>query len=155
MRISKNGLDFIKHYEGFRSKAYRDVGGVWTCGYGHTRNVNQETRCDEHLGERWLLEDVWFVEEGVNDLCKVPLTQAQFDALVSFSYNVGLDIDSDLKAEGLGDSTLLKRLNSKNYSAAALEFLKWNKVKGKEIGGLTRRRKAESLMFEKGVYEHA
>lgn len=155
MRISKDGLKFIKHYEGFRNKAYRDVGGVWTCGYGHTRNVNQRTSCDEQLGERWLLEDIWFVEEGVNDLCKIPLTQAQFDALVSFSFNVGLDIDADVKAEGLGDSTLLRKLNSKDYAGAALEFLKWNKVKGKEVAGLTKRRKAESLMFNKGEYEYA
>ena len=86
-------------------------------------------------------------EADVISLVKVPLTQNQFDALVSFAFNVGSDIDADTIAEGLGDSTLLKKLNRKDYLGAANEFLKWNKCKGVVSKGLTNRRTRERELF--------
>ena len=85
---------------------------------------------------------------GVNSLIKVPATQGQFDALVSFAYNVGLDIDEDTLAEGLGDSTLLRKFNAKDYAGCAAEFPKWNKAGGVVLNGLTKRRAGERAMFE-------
>jgi lysozyme len=101
----------------------------------------------QELADKFFLDDIWNFEEEVNYLLRVPVTQNQFDALVSFAYNVGSDIDTDTLAEGLGDSTLLKYLNAGNLGAAADEFPKWNKAKGKILPGLTRRRKAERELF--------
>jgi lysozyme len=86
-------------------------------------------------------------EQAVNSLVKVKLTQNQFDALISFVYNVGADIDADNIAEGLGDSTLLKKLNAGDYKGAADQFLKWDKANGKVMKGLTIRRQAERALF--------
>lgn len=147
MFLSKRGFDFIRQWEGLRLKAYKDGGGVWTVGYGHTKGVYPGQVITQDIANTLLIEDVWYFEQGVNDLVKVHLTQNQFDALVSFSFNVGLDIDEDTKAEGLGDSTLLRKLNSKDYVGAADEFLKWNKDNGKVVAGLTNRRKAERELF--------
>jgi lysozyme len=79
-------------------------------------------------------------EAGVKRLVKVPLAQGQFDALVSFSFNVGLG--------ALGSSTLLRKLNAGDYRGAAAEFPRWNKAGGKVYEGLTRRRAAERSLFE-------
>lgn len=80
-------------------------------------------------------------------LVKVPLTQGQFDALVSFAYNVGLDDNQNGKAEGLGESTLLRKLNAKDYAGAVEQFLRWNKNDGAVMHGLTKRRTAEQSRF--------
>ena len=77
-----------------------------------------------------------------------PTTQGQFDALVSFAYNVGLDIDADTLAEGLGDSTLLKLHKQGRWVEAAEQFFRWNKQKGKVLRGLTIRRAEESAMYQ-------
>jgi len=86
-------------------------------------------------------------ERDVNSLVTVPLTQGQFDALVSFAYNCGSDIDEDKRTEGLGDSTLLRLLNEGKPELAVLEFPKWNKDNGKIVAGLTRRRLMEAALF--------
>jgi lysozyme len=86
-------------------------------------------------------------ERDVNSVVKVPLTQGQFDALVDFAYNVGTDIDADNITEGLGDSTLLKKLNAGDYDGAAKEFGKWVYSKGVRMAGLVKRRKAEVALF--------
>jgi lysozyme len=150
--LSKAGFDFIKGWEGCRLKSYKDGGGVWTIGYGHTKGAREGQVISQLLADDLLIEDVYYFEVGVNDLVKVPLTQAQFDALLSFSFNVGLDQDPDDIAEGLGDSTLLRKLNKGDYENAGLEFLRWDKDNGKVVKGLTRRRKAESNLFLHGVY---
>ena len=151
MKLSQNGLDLIKHFEGFKSKAYLCPAGVWTIGYGTTRvngkPVQAGITCTEEQASLWLALDVEQFERDVTKLVTSPLTQSQFDALVSFAYNVGSDIDSDTIAEGLGDSTLLKLVNRKEYEKAAAEFLKWNKAGGKVLKGLTTRRRAEHLLF--------
>ena len=144
MKISKNGLAIIKEFEGLRLKAYDDGVGVWTIGYGTTRypsatKVKRGDNITEEQAEAYLLHDVSRFENAVNRLVKVPLTQNQFDALVSFTYNLG---------EGsFGASTLLRKLNARDYSGAATEFLRWNKAGGKVMAGLTRRRKAEHDLF--------
>jgi lysozyme len=147
MRVSKVGVDLIKGFEGCSLKAYRCPGGVWSIGYGHTNGVYPGMTITQDLADKFLLDDIWNFEEEVNYLLKVPVTQNQFDALVSFAYNVGSDIDEDDIAEGLGDSTLLRKLNSEDFVGAAAEFPKWNKSKGRVLKGLIRRRQAEKEMF--------
>lgn len=101
--------------------------------------------------ERALEIFVWHLslfENDVNKLVKTNISQKQFDALVSFAYNVGSDIDIDLTAEGLGDSTLLKKINvNPNDKIIESEFLKWNKAGGVVLNGLTKRRKSESFLY--------
>ncbi len=147
MYISKNGLDLIKKFEGCKLKAYLCPAGVWTIGYGHTKGVYPGMQITQELADKFLLDDVWNFEREVENLVHVPLTQGQFDALVSFSFNVGLDIDDDNIAEGLGDSTLLRKLNRGDYAGAADEFPKWNKSRGRVLGGLVARRGAERALF--------
>lgn len=144
MKISKNGLELIKQFEGLRLKAYDDGVGVWTIGIGTTRynGVTKVKRSDvitEEQAVAYLLYDVSRFESAVNRLVKVPVTQNQFDALVSFTYNLG---------EGsFSASTLLRKLNARDYAGAAKEFLRWDKAGGKVMKGLTRRRKAEHDLF--------
>lgn len=127
-------------------------GAPWTIGFGATERgvitrgtiwtlAQAETQLDEHIA--------WYAA-GVNRLLRAtnhPTTQNQFDALVSFAYNVGLDEDDDKLAEGLGDSTLLRKHLAGDYKGAAAEFVKWNKAGGKIMAGLTRRRKAEAALY--------
>jgi lysozyme len=147
MYISKQGLDLIKQFEGLRLKAYLCPAGVWTIGYGHTKGVYPGMVITEELADKFLIDDVWQFEREVESLVQVPVTQGQFDALVSFAFNVGSDIDEDTIAEGLGDSTLLRKLNRGDYAGAADEFPKWNKSRGRVVRGLTVRRSAERALF--------
>jgi lysozyme len=147
MYISKKGLDLIKFFETLKLKAYRCPAGVWTVGYGHTKGVYPGMVITEELADKFLVDDVWNFEREVESLVKVPITQNQFDALVSFAFNVGSDIDDDDIAEGLGDSTLLKKLNRGDVQGAADEFPKWNKSRGKVLNGLIKRRAAERELF--------
>jgi lysozyme len=157
MMIGPAGLALIKEFEGCEKrlsdgslKAYQDGGGVWTIGFGHTGpDVIPGLIWTQAQADAALMEDIKEAEEGVNRLVKVPLTQNEFDALVSFAFNVGLDIDADTQAEGLGDSTLLRKLNEHDYNGASAEFQKWCKDNGKIVPGLKRRRLAEAILFEK------
>ena len=116
-------------------------------GYGHTEGVKKGDKISADQADALLMHDLAIFQRGVNRAVNVPLTQGQFDALVSFAYNVGLDEDTDTKAEGLGDSTLLRKLNAGDYPGAQAEFPKWNKDNGRVVAGLTRRRLAEQTMF--------
>lgn len=127
------------HFEGFKSEAYRDSAGVWTIGYGSTKGVHAGQRITRDQAAIRLADDVSQAESAVSRLVAVPLTQCQFDALVSFVYNLG--------AGGLAKSTLLKRLNAGDYSVAADEFMKWVKAGGRRLQGLVRRRAAERALF--------
>ena len=148
MKTSPTGIHLIKHFESFRSVRYMCDGGKWTIGWGHTKGVTEQTKpITISQGDALLAEDLEQFERDVESLVKVPLLQCQFDALVSFGFNVGSDIDVDTIAEGLGDSTLLKKLNAGNYIGAADELPKWNKAKGKVLSGLVKRRAAERAMF--------
>lgn len=144
-------MALLKELEGLRLKAYKDSAGVWTIGYGHIHGVYPGMTCTAEDAFKWLVEDVWYIEEGVCDLVTTPLNQNEFDALVLFSFNVGLDIDADDKAEGLGDSTLLKKLNAGDKQGAAEEFGKWVNAGGKPVQGLVKRRKLEKELFLKAA----
>lgn len=144
MQISNNGINLIKQFEGCKLKAYQDSVGVWTIGYGWTQPVDgvrikAGMEINLLIAERLLKCGVVQYEQGVMQLLKSPTTQNQFDALVSFAYNLGL--------RSLSASTLLTKLNAGDYSGAAKEFLRWNKAGGKVLIGLTRRREAEKALF--------
>ena len=140
MNLSPMGLEFIKDHEGFRHETYRDSAGHATIGYGHKiREHEHFTTITEAEGAAILRHDVATAEAAVNRLVKVPLNQNQYDALVSFTYNLG---------EGnLAKSTLLRDLNLTMYYAAAQEFPKWCFAGGKPSEGLKYRRKAEMELF--------
>lgn len=146
--ISPNGIKFIQSFEGFSSKAYDDGVGVWTIGWGTTRyeNGTKVKRGDSITVERAVelfMHDLSGFESAVRRSVKVPLNQNQYDALVSFTYNVGIG--------ALQGSTALRKLNSGDYQGSANALLSWNKgrVNGKlvELKGLTRRRNAERDLF--------
>lgn len=140
MQISKAGLDLIKQFEGLYLKAYRCPAGVPTIGYGHTAGVAMGQTITQQQADDYLRRDVRQFERAVERLVKVPLTQGQFDALVSFAFNLG---------EGaLAQSTLLRLLNAGDYAGAAAQFDRWNKAGGRVLPGLVRRRAAERALFE-------
>lgn len=141
LKISQNGINLIKQFEGCKLTAYKCASGVWTIGYGHTAGVKQGQAITQAQADNYLKSDLTKYENYVNNYVKVPLNQNQFDALVSFTYNCG--------GGALKNSTLLKKLNAKDYTGASSEFLRWNKSKGKVLTGLTRRRKAEKALFDK------
>ncbi len=145
MKTSNAGVLLIKSFESFRSKPYLDGGGVPTIGYGSTRladgsRVTLKTPAiTEAEALKILLLYVDRIQAHISSVVKVPLSQGQFDALVSLVYNIG--------EPEFDDSTMLKLINRLNYHAAALEFPKWNHDNGKVVDGLTRRRLAEQSMF--------
>lgn len=147
MRLSPTGLDLIKSHDGLRLSAYQDVVGVLTIGYGHTSNVKPDMAISEQEAEEILRRDVSLFEKAVNDLVTVPLNQNQFDALVSFAFNLGRG--------ALQRSTLLSKLNARDYGGAAAEFDRWINAGGKPWPGLVRRRKEERELFESPVMPDA
>ncbi|EQA1641825.1 lysozyme [Enterobacter hormaechei] len=144
MQTSEKGIALIKDFEGCRLTAYQDSVGVWTIGYGWTQPVNGKPiragmTIKQETAERLLKTGLVSYESDVSRLVRVGLTQGQFDAMVSFTYNLG--------ARSLSTSTLLRKLNAGDYAGAADEFLRWNKAGGKVMNGLTRRREAERALF--------
>ena len=145
MNLSKTGLDLIKRFESFRAAPYLCSAGVPTIGYGTTIYPNgikvklSDQKITQQLAETFLQHHVNAIEKDVSKLVKVTLTQNQFDALVSFAYNVGIG--------AFGDSTLLKLLNAGDIDNASKQFERWNKAGGKVSNGLTRRRNAEKALF--------
>lgn len=145
MKISQNGVDLIKRFEGLELEAYQDIAGIWTIGYGCTRTeyAYEGNRITEAEAERLLRLDLASREETVTRVVRAPLNQNQFDALVSFEFNTG----------GLSGSTALARLNGSppDYIGAAEALTWWNKAKVggvlREVQGLTRRRAAEKELF--------
>ncbi|MBE8918609.1 lysozyme [Enterobacter kobei] len=144
MQISDKGISLIKQFEGCKLTAYQDSVGVLTIGYGWTQPVYGKPiragmTIKQETAERLLKTGLVSYESDVSRLVKVGLTQGQFDALVSFTYNLG--------SRSLSTSTLLRKLNAGDYAGAADEFLRWNKAGGKVLNGLTRRREAERALF--------
>lgn len=155
-KASDECIRLIQHYEGVKLKAYKCPAGVWTIGYGHTgKDVKEGMTISAQRATDLLREDVADFAADVNSLLKVRVTQRQFDALVSFAFNVGSDIDLDDIPEGLGDSTLLKFVNKGDFAKAANEFPKWNKANGKVLPGLVKRRAAERALFTGVMIEGA
>ena len=138
--ISEKGTKLIRDFEGFRTHAYKDAVGVWTIGYGHTKGVHENMIISMAQGEQMLLEELKEYENYVDELVKVPLHQHQYDALVSWVYNLG---PTNFKS-----STLLRKLNEGRYEEVPAEIKRWDKAGGKQLEGLTRRRNAEAEMFE-------
>lgn len=144
MQTSDKGIALLKEFEGCKLTAYQDSVGVWTIGYGWTQPVDGKPiragmTINQETAERLLKTGLVSYESDVSRLVKVGLTQGQFDAMVSFTYNLG--------ARSLSTSTLLRKLNAGDYAGAADEFLRWNKAGGKVLNGLTRRREAERALF--------
>ena len=145
MKISDKGIDLIKDLEGYRDKAYKCEAGVYTCGYGHTQGVNQNTTCTPEIAEKWLREDIAVAEKAVNEL--PGLEQNQFDALVSFTYNIGVN--------AFRNSTAYKIIkeNPRDYRVATAIYM-WNKitVNGQKVcsTGLANRRIREINMYNNG-----
>lgn len=139
MKTSQRGIDLIKHFEGCRLSAYQDAVGVWTIGYGHTVGVQPWHRITRDRAEELLRKDLERFERAVLNSVDVELTQNQFDALVSFAYNLG--------GGNLRRSTLLRKLNAGDYAGAQAQFLRWDKAGGRVLRGLTRRRTAEADLF--------
>jgi len=139
MKTSSNGLALIKQFEGLRTQAYICPAGVLTIGYGSTgAHVKRGMVITEAQATALLAQDVVRFEKGVNGL-GVALTQNQFDALVSFAFNVG--------EKALRDSTLAKKLKAGDIKGAAAQFGAWVKGGGKTLPGLVRRRAAEAALF--------
>lgn len=141
---------FIMGFEQLRLVGYLPTpNDVPTIGYGSTgKSIHVGDRWTPQMAQARFMTDLMAFGAGVNRLLDgAPTSQSQFDALVSLAYNIGLDEDADTKAEGLGDSTLLRKHKAGDYAGAAAEFLKWNKQAGKVLRGLTRRRKAERAIY--------
>lgn len=139
MKTSQKGIDLITKFEGFRNRAYKCPAGVWTIGYGHTKGVKAGQSVTLEGAQDLLRQDLKNFEDWVNKLVKVELTQGQFDALVSFCFNLG--------PGALDSSTLLKLVNQQKFALAADQFKRWNKAGGVELSGLTKRRLAERDLF--------
>lgn len=151
MKLSANGIAVIKNFEGLRLNAYRDIAGVWTIGYGSTRYVDGKTIKPGDKLANEAQADVLFKKtleryvEAVNNAVKVPLTQNQFDALVSLTYNIGTG--------GFAMSSALKLINQQNYLGGANAMLAWNKItdpetKAKKVSKTLAARRAQ----ERGLF---
>jgi lysozyme len=140
MSVSEAGLGLIKNFEGLRLVAYLDAVGVWTIGYGCTTDVAPGMKITQAQADDRLKKDVEGAEACVNREVRVDLTQGEFDALVSFVFNLGCG--------AFKRSTLLELLNKNDKDAAAYEFRRWDKAGGQVLAGLTRRRYAEAKLFE-------
>ena len=147
----------VRQFEGCKLKPYKCPAGIPTIGWGSTRYPNgvrvsmKDPAITQSKADEMLLWDLHAFEADVTMLTKsAVLTQNQFDALVDFAYNCGSDIDIDTTPEGLGDSTLLKKVLKNPYDPTiAAEFAKWNKGGGVVLPGLVKRRKAEADLYFK------
>ena len=140
MKISEDGLELIKKFEGCETTAYQDSVGVWTIGFGHTKGVEEGQTCSIEDAESMLADEMDEYEGYINNMVKVDLQQHEFDALVAWVYNLG--------PTNLGESTMLKVLNGGQFDRVPDEMNRWTRAGGEILEGLVRRRQAESLMFQ-------
>ena len=145
MNISTPGIDLIKAFEGCKLEAYQCSGNVWTIGFGHTRHVEEGDKITQKVADYFLEYDLAMVETHCKRLITVPLKQHQWDAIVSWCYNLGC---GNLRA-----STMLRVINAGEMDKVSEQIVRWDKVKGKPLAGLTRRRLAEALLFDSGKAE--
>jgi lysozyme len=143
MKTSGKGIALIKKYEGFRAERYLCPAGLPTIGYGHVIREKEyhliDAKLTEEMAVKLLANDLIRFEDAVNKVVKVPITQCQFDAIVSLTYNIGTG--------AMATSTMIRKLNAGDASGAMLEFLRWNKSGGKVLNGLAARRQAEANLF--------
>ena len=154
MMLDNKGYLLIAQFEGLRLKPYLCSAGVPTIGYGSTfypsgRKVTMRDKPITQETAFWMLKQVAnMFAKDVDSLVTSNINQNQFNALVSFAFNLGSDIDSDNIPEGLGDSRLLRRVNANpNDPEIAREFVKWNKAGGRVLDGLTKRRLKEAELY--------
>ena len=140
MEISKNGLELIKHFEGCELEAYECAAGVVTIGYGHTKTAEEGMVISQSRADELLEGDIQEFEDYVRYAVEVELNQNQFDALVSWTFNLG---NGNLRS-----STMLRVLNEYKYEEVPAQMKRWNKAGGKVLEGLIRRREAEANLFE-------
>jgi lysozyme len=156
MKVSDKTIHMIKHHEGVRTRPYQCPALLWTVGVGHVIDPNHakvkladrkqlpipagwDRVLSQEEVDQILRQDLARFEAGVMRLCPKGASQGQFDALVSFAFNVGLG--------NLQNSTLRQKHNRGDYEGAAEEFLKWNKAGGKVLKGLDNRRKDERALY--------
>lgn len=149
MELSDRGLAFLIEREGLKLRAYRDSAGIWTIGVGHVIRPTdsddpEHLAIDEAKARVWLREDVKVAEQAVTEFVTVPLMQHQFDALVSFVFNVGVG--------AFKGSTLLKRLNRGDVRGASEQFKRWAFAGGRVVAGLVDRRAREKMLFDSAFY---
>lgn len=139
MKISEKGINLIKKFEGCKLTAYKCPAGIWTIGYGHTRNVHKGEKITQQQADELLKQDLLVYEAGIN-VMRLNINQNQFDSLVSFAFNLGLG--------ALQKSTLLKRIKvNPNDPKIKDEFLRWSYAGGKQLKGLLLRRQAECDLY--------
>ena len=140
MKTSNDGIALIKKYEGCKLTAYKCPAGVWTIGYGHTRGVTKGMTITQEIADLLLREDVAPIEKHLNDM-RIQWRQGQFDACVSFIFNLGIG--------NFNTSTLKKRIleGAKKDKEIVSEFKRWNKAGGKVLSGLVRRREEEAATW--------
>lgn len=144
MKVSDNGVNFVKRWEGLYLKAYQDIVGVWTIGYGHTKGVKPSDRlANEQEAHEILKEDLQSHMWKADSQITVELTQNQYDAIVSFCFNLGANI--------LTGSSLLSYINNEQWQQASNEMLDYCHAGGKFVQGLYNRRKAEAELFMTNV----
>lgn len=143
-KINDEGIALIKQWEGLRLKAYQCSAGRWTIGYGHTATARPGMAISQIDADRLLLQDISLAEAAVSRAVDVTLTDNQFAALVSWTYNVGTD--------AMRKSTLVRKLNAGDFGSVPSELARWNKVNGKPNKGLTNRRAAEAGLWARGSF---
>ncbi len=141
-QVTENGLELIRRFEGFSAEPYYCPAGYLTVGYGHVLRPGEEVdtpiTCEQALA--WLEKDVRTAARAVLQMIRVPLTDGQFDALVSFTYNLG--------GGALQRSTLRRKVNRREHEEAPHEFGKWVYGGGRRLRGLVRRRAAEAARYQ-------
>ena len=138
--VSEDCIDLITHFEGCELDAYLCPASVLTIGVGHTKDVKEGDRITEAQARALLLEDLSYFEDQVNAMVKIDLTQNQFDALVSWTFNLG--------SGNLKSSTLLNRINYGPISDVPFQIQRWNRANGEVLAGLVKRRAAEAALWE-------
>ena len=142
-QITKQGIDLIKRFEGFEPEIYLDAAGLPTIGYGHLLHPGEDKMfangISEAAGEALLIKDVGIAENAVLRLIRVQLTDGQFDALVSFTFNLG--------GGALQRSTLRRKVNREEHEEVPAELMRWVWAGGRKLRGLIRRREAEGLLY--------
>jgi lysozyme len=143
-RINADGIALIKQWEGLRLETYRCSAGVLTIGYGHTSSVIPGMHITETEAERLLMRDLAIFEAEVSRAVDVEITDNQFAALVSWTYNIGVS--------AMRGSTLIRKLNTGDYASVPAELARWNKIKGVVSPGLSNRRAAEAGLWARGSF---
>ena len=140
MNISQEGISLIKKFEGCKLEAYKCAAGVWTIGYGHTKDVKEGNSITKEDAESMLVHELQEYCNDVDIAVKVDLKQNEFDSLVSWTYNLG--------PTNLNSSTMLRVLNEGKHDEVPAQMKRWNKASGQVKEGLVRRREAEALLFQ-------